>query len=55
MTFEEIRHKLVAIVLFIEREGQEDDVQWFASTPTIQNGRLCFDRGADPPFCLPLE
>ena len=55
MTFEQIQGKLVAVVLFIEQEGKKDTIQWFAGTPTIQDGKLCFDRGDNPAFCLPLE
>lgn len=55
MTIEEIRSKRIAVVLFVERSGKDDDILWFGGEACEREGKLVFDRGSRPPLMLPFD
>ena len=55
MTLEQLGGERVAVVMFIEKAGQEDEIVWFASEPRQEEQYLVFERSGKPPFKLPIE
>jgi hypothetical protein len=55
MRADEFIGKRIAILLFVEKPGEADDVFWFAGEAREENGQLVFDRRDKAPFRLPSE